>query len=90
MFLGIQYDTGNGPQLVNAGPAAFIGWELANGTKASKLASDGIGIADLSELAWRQLQLDNQDTPPLEVWRRQLRDIQPVTAEGPQPLSEGQ
>lgn len=83
MQLGIQYDTGNGPQLVKAGPAAFIGWELANGTKASKLASDGIGIADLSELAWRQLQVDGVDTPPLEVWRKSLKDIQPAQVDDP-------
>ena len=82
MKLGIQYDTGDGIQTVVAGPAAFIGWELANGTKASRLASDGVGIADLSELAWRQLQLEG-DVPPLEVWRKKLQDIQPYSTEDP-------
>lgn len=81
MKLVIQYDVGNGTETVTAGPAAFIGWELANSTKASRLASDGIGIADLSELAWRQLCIQNPETPPLEVWRRQLVDITPTQSD---------
>lgn len=85
MQLGISYNVGEGTQTVVAGPAAFIGWELANGTKASKLATDGIGIADLSELAWRQLQLTDPDLPPLEVWRKKLTDIQPTQVDPTQP-----
>lgn len=81
MKLGISYDTGQGTQVVVAGPAAFIGWELSNSTKASRLATDGIGIADLSELAWRQLVIQDQGTPPLEVWRNSLLDITPTTAD---------
>ena len=78
MKLGISYDVGAGSQSVTVGPAAFIGWELANNTKASRLATEGIGIADLSELAWRQLVLADDTTPPLEVWRKSLKDISPA------------
>lgn len=83
MKLGIQYDTGAGPKTVVAGPFAFIEWEKANGTKASKLAQEGIGISDLSELAWRQLCEEQPDTPPLEVWRKSLVDIQPALVPDP-------
>jgi hypothetical protein len=84
MRLGIQYDMGDGWRQVTAGPSAFRKWETANHTKASKLFTDGIGIGDLTELAWWELQKTDSDIAPLEVWADALVNIEPVATADPE------
>lgn len=83
MKLTIAVDYGNGPVEVTVSPFAVIGWEKEHRTKVSRLASDGIGFADLAELSWRQLTLDGRYTGDLEGFERKLSVIEPVTAADP-------
>lgn len=81
MKLSIRVDLGDGPLEVNVSPYAVIGWEKEHRTKVSKLAQDGIGFADLSELAWRQLELEHRYTGDLDSFERKLVTIEPASSD---------
>lgn len=76
MKLTFAIDRGNGSEVVTVGPAAIVAWELENRTKVSQLASTGIGVADMTELVWRQLKLGGE-TQTLDAFRGSLLDIDP-------------
>lgn len=78
MKITVKVDYGHGPQVVTASPLAIIGWEKENRTKISNLASNGIGVTDLAELAYRQLKLEGKVTVSLEEFERELVDIDPI------------
>lgn len=83
MRMTFEYDAGNGRERVEVGPMAIIGYEVANKTKVSKLASDGFGIVDMSELVWRQLKIDGRTTVELDAFRGSLVDLDPVVSADP-------
>lgn len=83
MKLGFTFDQGSGPQTVTVGPAAIVGYELENRTKISKLAESGIGMSDMTELVWRQLQIEGRETGTLDEFRRSLVDVDPVAPPDP-------
>jgi hypothetical protein len=74
----VAVDYGKGSEIVTASPMAIIGWEKENGTKISNLASEGIGLSDLAELAYRQLKLEGKVTGTLDEFERSLIDLDPV------------
>jgi hypothetical protein len=82
MKMTFRYDDGTGIQTVTAGPMAIVGYETANKTKISRL-TDGIGVVDMTDLAWRQLRLEGRTTLDLDAWRETLVDIDPIAAEDP-------
>ena len=79
MKISMMVDYGNGPEKVTASPMAIIGWEKENRTKLSNLASEGIGVSDLAELAYKQLKLEGKAPGTLEEFERSLIDIDPVS-----------
>lgn len=81
MKLSIRVDVGDGPVDVTVSPFAIIGWEKEHRTKVSKLASDGVGYADLAELAWRQLTLENRYSGDLDSFERKLIVIEPINSD---------
>lgn len=88
MKLAFEIDRGQGAEIVTVGPAAIVGYELHNKTKVSRLAETGIGVTDMTELVWRQLEIDGNDPGTLDVFRRSLVDIDPVAVENPTPPGE--
>lgn len=89
MRMTFAYDLGHGVETVEVGPMAIIGWESENRTKVSRLAETGFGITDMTDLAWRQLRLENRTDLDLDGFRRGLRDIDPVVDENPTSLPAG-
>lgn len=81
MKLSIRVDLGEGPLELVVSPYAVIGWEKEHRTKISRLASDGIGFSDLSELAWRQLELEGRYSGELDTFERKLTLIEPVQSD---------
>ena len=81
MKITVEVDYGKGPEIVTASPMAIIGWEKENRTKISNLASNGIGVCDLADLAYRQLKLEGKVTGSLEDFEKSLIDIDPVSEE---------
>lgn len=75
MRLAISFDLGSGEQTTTVSPFAIIGYEREHRTKISKLATEGIGLGDMAELAWRQLQLEGVYTGDLDSFERQLVDV---------------
>lgn len=82
MRLTFTIDRGAGPELVTVGPAAQVAYEVENRTKISRLA-DGIGIGDMTDLAYRQLVVEGRVECDLDTFRRQLVDIDPTDASDP-------
>ncbi len=78
MRMTFALDLGNGVENVEVGPMAIIGWETENRTKVSRLAQEGFGITDMTDLSWRQLRLENRTELDLDGFRKALRDIDPV------------
>lgn len=78
MRLTLRLETAAGEQTVVVGPMAICGWEQEHRTKVSKLAETGIGMTDMTELAWRQLKLEGKDVGELDAWRATLLDMDPV------------
>jgi hypothetical protein len=83
MRMTFAYDLGNGVEHVEVGPMAIIGYETDNRTKISRLAAEGFGITDMTDLAWRQLRLENRTGLDLDGFRGALRDIDPVVDTDP-------
>lgn len=83
MRLRFAYNLGNGSETVTAGPMAIVGYEIENRTKVSRLAADGIGLVDMTDLAYRQLVLEGRYTGTLDEFRTALVDIDPVEVDDP-------
>lgn len=81
MQLRFRYDQGNGSEEIIVGPYAMCGFEIANKTKLAKVASEGFGVVDFTELVWRQLQADDRTQATLEGFRKQLLDIELLPSE---------
>lgn len=81
MKITVAVDYGKGLETVTASPMAIIGWEKENRTKISNLATNGIGVTDLADLAYRQLHLEGKFPGTLEEFERSLVDIDPVAEE---------
>lgn len=79
--LGVDY--GDGPTTVVVTPLAIIGYERANRTKLSKLASDGFGISDMADLAWRQLVIERRYTGTLDEFEGALIDVEVGPSDDP-------
>lgn len=88
MKLAFVYDRGQGEETTTVGPMAIVGYELENRTKISKLAETGIGMADMTDLVFRQLELEGRITGTLEEFRRSLIDIDPIAPDDPTQLRE--
>jgi len=89
MKLSFTFERGEGVEHVTVGPMAIVGYELNNKTKVSTLATTGIGVTDMTELVWRQLELDGREPGSLDSFRRSLVDIDPLAPENPTPPGEG-
>ena len=89
MKLSFTFERGEGVERVTVGPMAIVGYELNNKTKVSTLATTGIGVTDMTELVWRQLELDGREPGSLDSFRRSLVDIDPLAPENPTPPGEG-
>lgn len=82
MKLTFRIDRGHGPEDVVVGPMAQVAYEVENRTKLSRLA-DGIGVVDMTDLVYRQLDLEGKAGGSLEEFRRTLVDIDPTDASDP-------
>ena len=89
MQLKMQITTTTESKLVAIRPRAIVGWELKHGKKISDLAN-GIGVSDMSWLAWKQLQDELSTTMSYDDWLESLIDIEPQVEENPTvPAEEG-
>jgi hypothetical protein len=82
MILTLAFDRGQGEELVRVGPMAQVAYEVENRTKISKLV-DGIGVVDMTDLAYRQLVVEGRAPASLADFRTSLVDINPVDASDP-------
>ena len=83
MRMTFAVDYGQGVTEVDVSPKAIIGYEIANKTKISRIASDGFGLVDMSDLAWRQLTIEGRFAGDLEAFRSALRELDPVVVADP-------
>ena len=83
MRMTFKIDSGSGPQVVTVGPMAIVAWEQENRTKVSRLAEDGIGVSDMTDLVYRQLKLEGKALGTLDEWRTGLVDIDPEATPDP-------
>lgn len=88
MKLSFTYDRGQGEESTTVGPMAIVGFELENKTKISRLADTGIGMGDMTDLVFRQLELEGRVTGTLDEFRRSLIDIDPIAPDDPTRLRE--
>jgi len=79
----MRFETATGSETVIVGPMAIIGYETENRTKLSRVAETGFGVTDMTDLAWRQLVLENRVSGTLDEFRLSLIDIDPVTEPDP-------
>jgi len=83
--LRLSIDVGDGPEEVEAGPAAIIMWERATKRRMSDLG-DGVAMEDLARLAWEQLRIEKRTAEKFDDWIRNLLDLDEATAD---PLAHG-
>lgn len=82
MILTLEFDRGAGAEQVRVGPMAQVAYEVENRTKISRLV-DGIGVVDMTDLAYRQLVVEGRAPGTLQEFRSSLLDINPVDAADP-------
>ena len=87
MQLKMGIKTTSGATEVTIRPKAIVGWELKNGRKISELAQ-GIGMSDMSWLAWRQLTDEGSTSASFDDWLDELLDVEPIV-DDPTGLPEG-
>ena len=87
MQLKMNITTASGSQAVAIRPKAIVGWELKHSRKISELAQ-GIGMSDMSWLAWRQLTDEGSTSSSFDEWLDGLVDVEPIV-EDPTGLPEG-
>ena len=83
MRMTFAVDYGSGVTEVEVSPKAVIGYEIANKTKISRIASEGFGLVDMSDLVWRQLTIEGRYTGDLDAFRSSLRELDPVVVGDP-------
>ena len=89
MKLTVSVDRGAGPELIKVTPLAFIGWEKLSGRKMSELASGGLGMTDLAQLAMEQQRLEGLDVPStVEDYLKDVEELDPVVEDPTQPSAE--
>lgn len=87
MQLKMNITTASGARAVAIRPKAIVGWELKHSRKISELAQ-GIGMSDMSWLAWRQLTDEGSTSSSFDEWLDELVDVEPIV-EDPTGLPEG-
>jgi len=73
--LTFRVDYGNGPEDVTVSPAALIGYERTHATTVAAIARAGIGVGDMAELTWRQLQRDGRFAGSLDDYVDSLVEL---------------
>ena len=87
MQLKMNITTASGARAVAIRPKAIVGWELKHGRKISELAQ-GIGMSDMSRLAWRQLTDEGSTSSSFDERLDELVDVEPIVEDPTELLEE--
>lgn len=84
-MLTLKVTHATGTHELTTRPWTICQWENKHKTKISKVSTDGIGMADMLWLAWRQLHDDGLIDGNFEDWARTVHEVEPIDTDTENP-----